>query len=147
MANRGKYLRPRSGSENSVSMEIHFSVRLALARGVKCAILEQWKTVVRGDREACKLGPRTVPECELSINPAGYKISDELDEYGWIQAWYDEWFIFESTDRSQFAQDLKDLVMESGVSRGKLSAFAQMLKENMTINDGKLAASAMYPPL
>ena len=147
MANRGKYLRPRSGSENSVSMEIHFSVRLALARGVKCAILEQWKTVFRGNRAEWKLGPRTVPECELSINPAGYKISDELDEYGWIQAWYDEWFIFESTDRSQFAQTLKDLVMESGVSRGKLSAFAQMLKENMTINDGKLAASAMYPPL
>ncbi|KAI0199724.1 hypothetical protein F4808DRAFT_461608 [Astrocystis sublimbata] len=146
MVSRGKYLYPRSGGENLVSMEIHFSVRLALARGAKCAILERWKTMFRGNKAEWKLGRQMLPECELSINPAGYKISDELDEYGWIQAWSKESFTLNFTERSRFAKELRDLVMEEGVSRGKLSDFAQMLREDMAIEGGKLAPSAVYPP-
>ncbi|KAI1359650.1 hypothetical protein F5Y08DRAFT_319071 [Xylaria arbuscula] len=116
MESRGKYLGSRSDDDHSVSMQIHFSVRLAMANGEKCAPLSKWRTTFRNDKAEWISGASVIPECELSRTADEYRISDELDEYGWIQAWYKQWYAVASTERSVFAQELRDLVMENGVA-------------------------------
>ncbi|OTA62656.1 hypothetical protein K449DRAFT_405452 [Hypoxylon sp. EC38] len=136
------------GSRDLISMEVHFTVRLALARGQRCVLLGKWNTVFQYNRVEWKLGTKAISECKLGAETTQYHPCGGLDEYGWLQNWSGQQYEDDLTERSVFAQELQNLVMKGGVARGALSAFAKMLKEDMQFDDaGRLAPLVAYRPL
>jgi hypothetical protein len=123
-------------------MEIHFTVRLAMANGRnKCSTLKKWRTALQDDGTVYwRLRERTVHEDKLAEN-------DTNGEYGILRGWCDGEFGGVPTDRSAFATELRGLIQDpSAVSSGNLNSFVWFLKSDMNFEESQLAPTAMYPP-
>lgn len=148
---RKKYLArdPEDTVAHPTPTEIHFSVRLILSSGGRCAVLENWKTAFDSDTDRTKWqqGDKGVFECNLSQNsvPQAEDTSDMLErnEYTWLSMWCNDGLDDSRTLRTYFSSKNNIEVRKAkAVDRWVTKA----LKEKMEFVGTRLAPGVVYPP-
>jgi hypothetical protein len=125
-----------------VSMDIHFTVRIKMASGTKCSILQFWKTVRNSSRVQWKSGDQrqTLDEHHLG------KMMDEDKEHDLLWKWCndDEFLPGEAvTERTKFVK--MQTFIEDPRSTDGLRTFANFLSGFLKFEEDDLAPTAMYP--
>jgi hypothetical protein len=111
----------------SVPMEIHFTVRPAMAlNGNKCCTLQSWKTTHVSDKVQWQSGDGLQTLDEHSLG----KSRNEDKEHDLLLKWCNSEFPLVQTDRTRFSErsELQQVIEDPGSTKG-LEAFADFLRD------------------
>src|SRR5579871_5212864 len=161
---RADYFSPATSESTGATMDIHFTVRLAMCSGWTCKALQSWKTIRTWNKVQWQAedGSQTQNEHALTRKKnepidQDVEISGDDDneyqserrsrvkglEHDLLLKWCHDKIAIDPTERKGFAQ-LQKIIQDPGSSKG-LDKFANILRKYMAFDEeGRLAPAIMY---